>query len=75
MIYEYLFPQIEKLKDKPLRSDEIMKTLNQAELFPLHLRVDNYTGQVFVYFDEELKKKGKSRLDETINEIFKRWLE
>jgi hypothetical protein len=75
MIYEYLFPQIEKLKDKPLRSDEIMKTLNQAELFPLHLRVDNHTGQVFVYFDEELNKKGKSRLDATINEFFKRWLE
>jgi hypothetical protein len=75
MIYEYLFPQIEKLKDKPLRSDEIMKALNQAELFPLHLRVDNHNGQVFVYFDEELNKKGKSRLDATINEIFKRWLE
>jgi len=75
MIYEYLFPQIEKLKDKPLRSDEIMKALNQAELFPLHLRVDNHNGQVFVYFDEELNKKGKSQLDATINEIFKRWLE
>jgi F0F1-type ATP synthase delta subunit len=52
-----------------------MKTLNQAELFPLHLRVDNHTGQVFVYFDEELNKKEKSRLDEIINEVFKRWRE
>jgi hypothetical protein len=71
--YEYLYESVEKLKDKPFRADEVMRLLNEAGIYPIHLRVDNAFGQVIAYFERELTKKEKEELNEGMKKIFKDW--
>jgi len=70
MNYEYLHPKADKLKDKPMRAEDIMKILNKEGFSPLTVRVDNHTGQVFIYFEKELSDKEKEKLDEIVNKFF-----
>jgi len=73
MIYEYLHPKADKLKDKPMRAEDIMRLLNENEFFPLTVRVDNHSGQVFIYFEKELSDKEKEKLDEIVNGFLRGW--
>lgn len=71
--YEYIFPHTTKLKSKPLDAVYIMKLLNDKGFTPVSVRVDNDSGQVFIYFEKALDSKSKTRLDEVVNEVFKEW--
>jgi hypothetical protein len=73
MIYEYLHPKADKLKDKPMRAEDIMNLLNEEGFSPLTVRVDNHTGQVFIYFEKGLSDKEKEKLDEVLNGFLGRW--
>ena len=73
MAYEYLYPHVEKLKDKPFRADEVIKVVEKAGFNPIAVRVDNTLGSVFVYFERELNAKEKEKLDEAIEKMFKEW--
>jgi len=73
LAYEYIYPKPDKLKDKPFKSDELMKMVVEAGFNPIALRVDNDKGSVIVYFTVELDEKGKKALDELITDIFKGW--
>lgn len=73
MIYEYLHPKADKLKDRLMRAEDVMNLLNEEGFSPLTVRVDNHTGQVFVYFEKELSDKEKEKLDEVLNGFLGRW--
>ncbi|MEM3120739.1 MAG: hypothetical protein QW512_05235 [Thermofilaceae archaeon] len=73
MSYEYLYPHVDVLRDKPLSSEHLMKLVSEAGLRPLAVRVDNSTGQVFFYFEKPLGRKEKERLDELVEKLFKEW--
>ena len=73
MSYEYLYPRVERLREKPLTSDHLMRRAIEAKLNPLAVRVDNNTGQVFFYFKAELDKEAKKTLDKLIDEAFRGW--
>jgi len=73
MAYEYLYERVERLKEKPFDAAEVMKMLNKADIYPLHLRVDNTTGQIIVYFERSLDKREKEALDEFFKKLFIGW--
>ncbi|MEM1868549.1 MAG: hypothetical protein QXU90_00345 [Acidilobaceae archaeon] len=71
MSYEYIHPDVELLKQKPLRADHVMKLVEEAELKPIAVRVDNATGQLFFYFDKPLDKEDKEKLDKLVEKLFR----
>lgn len=73
MAYEYLYPKREKLLNKPFRAPDIMKLVEEADLKPLHIKVDNMVGQIIIYFEAPLSAKEKRKLDEVIEKLFKEW--
>ena len=73
MSYEYLYPKVERLREKPFKADEIMRTVEEAGFKPIQLKVDNVLGQVVAYFEGELGKKKKKALDELFSNLFKKW--
>jgi len=73
MSYEYIHPDVETLKQKPLRADQVMKLAEGAGLKPIAVRVDNATGQMFFYFDKPLEKEDKDKLDKLVEKLFREW--
>ncbi|MEM4429643.1 MAG: hypothetical protein QXM08_00585 [Thermofilaceae archaeon] len=73
MSYEYIHPDVEALKRKPLRADQVMKLAEEAGLKPIAVRVDNATGQLFFYFDEPLSREEKEKLDKLVEKLFREW--
>jgi hypothetical protein len=71
--YEYLYPQPEKLSEKPFKADELMKKIEALGLKPVIVVVDNVRGSVVVCFTSELGRKEKKALDEGMVDIFKAW--
>jgi len=73
MAYEFLYPHVERLRDKPFKADEVLKVVEKAGLNPIAVRVDNALGSVFVYFERELNAKEREKLNEAIEKMFKEW--
>jgi len=73
MAYEFLYPHVERLRDKPFKADEVLKVVEKAGLNPIAVRVDNALGSVFVYFERELNAKEREKLNEAIDKFFKEW--
>lgn len=73
MSYEYIHPDVETLKHKPLKADELMKLAEDNGLKPYAIRVDNTTGQVFFYFEKPLSRDNKEKLDKLVEKLFKEW--
>ena len=73
MSYEYLYPYVEKLKDKPFRADYFMEKITSTGLNPTAVRVDNDRGSVIVYFPDKLGSKDEEKLNKVVEEIFKSW--
>lgn len=73
MSYEYIHPDVELLKQKPLRTDYIMKLVEEAELKPIAIRADNATGQLFFYFEKPLSREEKEKLDKLVEKLFREW--
>jgi len=71
MSYEYIHPDVDLLKQKPLRTDYVMKLVEEAELKPIAIRVDNATGQLLFYFDKPLSREEKEKLDKLVEELFR----
>lgn len=72
-VYEYLYPRVEMLKEKPFKADKILEMANKTGLNPTIVRVDNALGQIIFYFENPLKPKEKKALDELVNNLFKEW--
>ncbi|MEM4975851.1 MAG: hypothetical protein QXT64_00830 [Desulfurococcaceae archaeon] len=73
MSYEYIHPYVELLRQKPLRADNVMKLVEEAGLKPIAVRVDNATGQLFIYFDKPLSREEKEKLDKLVEKLFREW--
>jgi len=73
MNYEYIHPDVETLKRKPLGADQVMKLTEEAGLKPIAVRVDNATGQLFFYFDKPLSREEKEKLDKLVEKLFREW--
>ncbi|MEM0121261.1 MAG: hypothetical protein QW688_07490 [Thermoprotei archaeon] len=73
MSYEYIHPDVEALKRKPLGADQVMKLAEEAGLKPIVVRVDNATGQLFFYFEKPLEKEDKEKLDKLVEKLFREW--
>ncbi|MEM2191243.1 MAG: hypothetical protein QW540_07440 [Archaeoglobaceae archaeon] len=71
MEYEYIYLDVEKLKKNPLKADHIMRLAEEVGLKPIVARVDNYSGQVFFYFDKHLENEDKEKLDKLVDKLFK----
>lgn len=71
MEYEYIYPDVEKLKKNPLRANYIMQLAEEVGLNPIVTRVDNNSGQIFFYFDKHLEKEDKEKLDKLVDKLFK----
>lgn len=71
MEYEYIYPDVERLKKNPLKADHIMRLAEEAGLKPIVIRVDNNSGQIFFYFDKHLEKEDKEKMDKLVDKLFK----
>ncbi len=73
MSYEYIHPDVEVLKRKPLGADQVMKLAEETGLKPYAVRVDSATGQLFFYFDKPLSREEKEKLDKLVEKLFREW--
>lgn len=65
MAYEYLFRT-----DKPLDAQKIREYLESRGFRPIVVRVDNTTGQIFIFLQED--KTDKKELDEAVNDYLRK---
>jgi len=73
MSYEYLYPKIEKLKDKPFVAIDVLRVIESWGFKPIAVSVDNNLGSIKIHFENPLTDKEKRKLDEKMNELLKNY--
>lgn len=73
MSYEYLYPKVEKLKDKPFIATDVLRVIESWGFKPIAVSVDNNLGSIKIHFDTPLTDKEKKKLDEKMNELLTKY--
>ncbi|MEM1631888.1 MAG: hypothetical protein QXX83_07130 [Thermofilum sp.] len=70
MSYEYRFPDVAALRERPLKAEHFMRLAVEAGLRPYAVRVDNAAGLVVFYFERPLSREEREKLDKLVEKEF-----